>query len=74
MHHPSSIRTALERSGRVTELAIKHLIVWASQALVLLDGGRLPAIVVSDYTDAFIVIWSSRHSARYSCRPSTALR
>ena len=57
MHQPSSIRTALERSGRVTELAIKHLIVWATQALVLVSmAGLFPAIVVNDYTDALIVI------------------
>lgn len=56
MHEPSSLRTALERSGRVTELVVKHLIVWGAQALVLVTmAGLFPAIMVHDFTDALIV-------------------
>ncbi len=51
------MRTALERSGRVTELIVKHLIVWSVQALVLLVmAGLFPAIMVNDFTDAMVVI------------------
>ncbi len=57
MHYPSSVRTALERSGRLTELIVKHLIVWLVQALVLISmAGLFPAIMVYDFTDALIVI------------------
>jgi len=57
MHRPSSLRTALERSGRITELAVKHLTVWGVQALVLVTmAGLFPSIVVNDYSDAFFVI------------------
>ena len=57
MHYPSSLRTALERSGHFTELIVKHLIVWIVQALVLVSmAGLFPAIMVYDFTDAMIVI------------------
>ncbi|MDQ3657619.1 MAG: phage holin family protein, partial [Chloroflexota bacterium] len=57
MHYPSSLRTALERSGRATELVVKQLIVWSIQALVLLSmAGLFPSIMVNDFTDAMVVI------------------
>jgi uncharacterized membrane protein YvlD (DUF360 family) len=58
MHkRPSSLRAALERTGRFTELLVKHAIIWAVQAIVLLSmAGIFVGIVVNDYEDAFIVI------------------
>ncbi len=55
--HPSSLRAALERTSRFTELLIKHAIIWAAQAIVLLSmAGIFAGIVVNDYEDAIIVI------------------
>ena len=57
MHHPSSIRTALEQSGQITNVVLKHLIIWVVQASVLVSlAGLFAGIMVHDYTDAFIVI------------------
>ncbi len=57
MQRPFSLRTALERSGRVTELIVKHLIIWGAQALVLVAmTGLFAGIKVDDYTDALVVI------------------
>lgn len=57
MHSPSSLRTALERPGRPTELIVKQLMMWIVQALVLIAMARLfPAIMVYDFTDAMAVI------------------
>lgn len=54
---PFSLRSALGRTSRLTELLIKHSIIWAVQAVVLVSlAGSFVGIVVNDYEDAFIVI------------------
>jgi uncharacterized membrane protein YvlD (DUF360 family) len=57
MHPPPSLRASLARSGRVTEITIKHLIVWVAQAVVLLTmAGLFETIEVKDFADSMIVI------------------